>query len=75
MGDSYQDPVGTYSINVIGTVNICEAIRQTARVRSFLNVTTDKVYENRELGYREGDPLVGAKALSGSTRAMTAHTR
>ena len=52
--DSYRDPVGTYSTNVMGTVNICEAIRQTPSVQSFLNVTTDKVYENREWlwGYR-----------------------
>ena len=46
--DSYLDPVGTYSTNVMGTVNVLEALRQTPSVKSFLNVTTDKVYENKE---------------------------
>lgn len=66
--DSYRDPVGTYSTNVMGTVNICEAIRQTPSVRSFLNVTTDKVYENREWewGYRENEPLDGYDPYSNS---------
>ena len=66
--DSYHDPVGTYSTNVMGTVNICEAIRQTPSVRSFLNVTTDKVYENREWqwGYRENEPLDGYDPYSNS---------
>ena len=66
--DSYRDPVGTYSTNVIGTVNICEAVRQTPSVRSFLNVTTDKVYENKEWewGYRENEPLDGYDPYSNS---------
>ena len=66
--DSYKDPVGTYSTNVMGTVNICEAVRKTASVRSFLNVTTDKVYENREWewGYRENEPLDGYDPYSNS---------
>jgi CDP-glucose 4,6-dehydratase len=46
--DSYKDPVYTYETNVMGTVNICEAVRQTPSVRSFVNVTTDKVYLNKE---------------------------
>ena len=46
--ESYKDPVGTYETNVMGTVNICEAVRQTPSVKSFLNVTTDKVYKNNE---------------------------
>ncbi|MCD7874599.1 MAG: GDP-mannose 4,6-dehydratase [Acidaminococcaceae bacterium] len=46
--ESYKDPVGTYSTNVMGTVNILECIRNTSFVKSFLNVTTDKVYENKE---------------------------
>lgn len=66
--DSYKDPVGTYSTNVMGTVNVCEAVRQTESVRSFLNVTTDKVYENREWewGYRENEPLDGYDPYSNS---------
>lgn len=66
--DSYKDPVGTYSTNVMGTVNICEAIRHTPSVRSFLNVTTDKVYENKEWewGYRENEPLDGYDPYSNS---------
>lgn len=66
--DSYKDPVGTYSTNVMGTVNICEAVRRTPSVRSFLNVTTDKVYENKEWewGYRENEPLDGYDPYSNS---------
>ncbi len=66
--DSYKDPVGTYNTNVMGTVNICEAVRQTKSVRSFLNVTTDKVYENKEWewGYRENEPLDGHDPYSNS---------
>ena len=66
--DSYKDPVGTYSTNVMGTVNICEAVRQTPSVRSFLNVTTDKVYDNKEWewGYRENEPLDGYDPYSNS---------
>lgn len=66
--DSYKDPVGTYSTNVMGTVNICEAVKQTPSVRSFLNVTTDKVYENKEWewGYRENEPLDGYDPYSNS---------
>ena len=65
---SYQDPVGTYSTNVMGTVNVLEAVRQTGSVRSFLNVTTDKVYENKEWewGYRENEPLDGYDPYSNS---------
>lgn len=59
--ESYRDPVGTYHTNVMGTVHILECVRQSGSVRSFLNVTTDKVYENRRWlwGYRENDPLNG----------------
>ena len=66
--DSYKDPVGTYSTNVMGTVNICEAVRQTPSVKSFINVTTDKVYENKEWewGYRENEPLDGYDPYSNS---------
>ena len=66
--ESYKDPVGTYTTNVMGTVNICEAVRVTDSVKSFLNVTTDKVYENKEWewGYRENDPLDGYDPYSNS---------
>lgn len=66
--DSYKDPVDTYSINVMGTVNVLECVRRTESVVSFLNVTTDKVYENREweYGYRECDPLDGYDPYSNS---------
>ena len=72
--DSYKDPVYTYSVNVMGTVNMLECIRTTYKaegalaVRSFLNVTTDKVYQNREWcwGYREDEPLDGYDPYSNS---------
>lgn len=66
--DSYKEPVYTYETNVIGTVNVLECIRQTGSVKSFLNVTTDKVYENKEweYGYRETDPLDGYDPYSNS---------
>lgn len=59
--EGYRDPVGTYSTNVMGTVNILECARRLGCVRSVLNVTTDKVYENRSWpwGYRETDGLNG----------------
>lgn len=66
--ESYKDPVGTYETNVMGTVNILEAVRQTKSVKSFLNVTTDKVYKNNEWewGYREIDELDGYDPYSNS---------
>ncbi len=66
--DSYKMPVYTYETNVMGTVNILECIRLSSCVRSFLNVTTDKVYENREWcwGYREDEPLDGFDPYSNS---------
>lgn len=66
--DSYQDPVYTYETNVMGTVNILECIRLCPSVRSFVNVTTDKVYENKEweYGYRENDRLDGYDPYSNS---------
>ena len=65
---SYLDPVGTYDTNVMGTVNILECVRQNPCVKSFLNVTTDKVYENKEWewGYRENEPLDGYDPYSNS---------
>jgi CDP-glucose 4,6-dehydratase len=65
---SYREPVLTYETNVMGTVNILEAIRFTPSVKSFVNVTTDKVYENKELlrGYREDENLCGFDPYSNS---------
>lgn len=66
--DSYKDPAYTYETNVMGTVNILECVRRTSCVRSFLNVTTDKVYHNNEWvwGYREKEPLDGFDPYSNS---------
>lgn len=66
--DSYKDPVYTYQTNVMGTVNILECVRTSECVRSFLNVTTDKVYKNNEWawGYREDEPLDGYDPYSNS---------
>lgn len=65
---SYKDPVGTYESNVMETVNILEAVRATPSVKSFVNVTTDKVYLNREWawGYRENEELCGFDPYSNS---------
>ena len=66
--ESYKNPRETYETNVMGTVNILECARQFSCVRSFLNVTTDKVYENKEWewGYREEDVLDGFDPYSNS---------
>lgn len=66
--DSYKDPVYTYETNVMGTVNILECIRLHDCVKSFVNVTTDKVYKNNEWawGYRENEPLDGYDPYSNS---------
>jgi CDP-glucose 4,6-dehydratase len=65
---SYADPVETYAVNVLGTVNLLEAVRTCASVRALVNVTTDKCYENREWvwGYREHEPLGGRDPYSSS---------
>ena len=66
--DSYKDPVYTYEANVMGTVNILECTRKCESVKSFVNVTTDKVYLNREWiwGYREEEELNGYDPYSNS---------
>lgn len=66
--DSYKDPVYTYESNVMGTVNILECVRNSDCVKSFLNVTTDKVYLNKEWnwGYRENEELDGFDPYSNS---------
>jgi len=65
---SYIEPAVTYETNVMGTVNVFEAMRQTSTVKSFVNVTTDKVYENKEWhwGYRENENLFGYDPYSNS---------
>ncbi len=65
---SYKDPVGTYESNVMGTVNVLEAVRATQNIKSFVNVTTDKVYLNKEWnwGYRESEELCGFDPYSNS---------
>ena len=66
--ESYEDPVYTYGTNVMGTVNILEAVRNVHSVKSVVNVTTDKVYKNNEWewGYRENDALDGYDPYSNS---------
>jgi CDP-glucose 4,6-dehydratase len=66
--DSYKIPVDTYSINVMGTVNLFEAVRITDSVRAVVNVTSDKCYENKEWvwGYRENEPMGGYDPYSNS---------
>jgi CDP-glucose 4,6-dehydratase len=66
--DSYKIPVETYSINVMGTVNLFEAVRQCKSVKAVINITTDKCYDNKEWvwGYRENEPLGGYDPYSNS---------
>lgn len=66
--ESYSDPAYTYETNVMGTVNILECVRKNSYVKSFLNVTTDKVYLNKEWewGYRENEELDGFDPYSNS---------
>lgn len=66
--ESYKNPVYTYETNVMGTVNVLECVRNTPSVRSVVNVTTDKVYLNREWnwGYRENEELNGYDPYSNS---------
>jgi CDP-glucose 4,6-dehydratase len=65
---SYKDPVETFTTNLIGTVNFLEAVRATPSVKSAINVTTDKCYDNNEWvwGYRENDPMGGKDPYSAS---------
>ena len=66
--DSYTIPVETYAINVMGTVHLLEACRNTSSVKAIVNVTTDKCYENKEWhwGYRENEPMGGYDPYSNS---------
>ena len=65
---SYSAPVETYAVNVMGTVNLLEAVRQTPSVKAVVNVTTDKCYENREWAwpYRENEAMGGYDPYSSS---------
>jgi CDP-glucose 4,6-dehydratase len=65
---SYKNPVETYSINVMGTLNLLEAVRKTSSVKAVVNVTTDKCYDNKEWvwGYREDEPMGGHDPYSNS---------
>jgi CDP-glucose 4,6-dehydratase len=66
--ESYHSPVETYAVNVMGTVNLLEAVRMCDTVRAVVNVTSDKCYENREWhwGYRENEPMGGFDPYSSS---------
>jgi len=66
--DSYSDPINTYRTNIMGTVNVFEAARECSSVKSIINVTSDKCYENkeRELGYKEDEPMGGYDPYSSS---------
>ena len=67
--DSYKDPKGTYETNVLGTVNILECVRLNRCVKSFVNITTDKVYENNDIighGFTEDEKLDGFDPYSNS---------
>lgn len=66
--ESYKNPVETYATNVMGTINLFEAVRKCRSVRAVVNVTTDKCYENKEWvwGYRENEPMGGYDPYSNS---------
>lgn len=68
---SYNDPVSTFETNVMGTVNVLEAIKQTSSVKSAVIITTDKCYENKETlkGYTEDEPMGGYDPYSASKGA------
>jgi CDP-glucose 4,6-dehydratase len=65
---SYQEPVDTYTTNVIGTVNVLEAARKCENLKAIVSVTTDKCYENKDWdwGYRESEPMGGHDPYSSS---------
>lgn len=65
---SYSEPVLTYQTNVIGTLNVLESARHCSSVKAFVNITTDKCYENKEInrGYREDEPMGGYDMYSSS---------
>jgi CDP-glucose 4,6-dehydratase len=69
--ESYKNPVETFDVNIMGTVNVLEAIRNTSSVKAGVMITTDKCYENREWiwGYREDEPMGGHDPYSASKGA------
>lgn len=68
VGQSYQDPIETYSTNILGTTHVLEACRKTPSVKVIVNVTTDKCYENKEtnIAFQETDVLGGYDPYSSS---------
>ncbi len=66
--EGYKNPVDTYAVNVMGTVNVLDAVRQVRGIKAVVNVTSDKCYENREWiwGYRENEAMGGYDPYSGS---------
>jgi CDP-glucose 4,6-dehydratase len=69
--ESYRDPVGTFASNILGTVNLLEALRSSSKLRAILTVTSDKVYANAEnrLAFTENAPLGGSDPYSASKGA------
>lgn len=69
--DSYREPHQTFTTNIVGTLNVLEAVRNTSCVKAAVMITSDKCYENREWvhGYRESDPLGGKDPYSASKGA------
>lgn len=65
---SYREPVATYQTNVMGTLNVLEAAKKAGSVSAFVNITTDKCYENKEInrGYKEDEPMGGYDMYSSS---------
>lgn len=70
--ESYKEPINTYQTNVIGTLNVLEAVRQCSSIKAVVIITTDKVYENKEwiYSYREND-LLGGYDIYSSSKACT----
>jgi CDP-glucose 4,6-dehydratase len=65
---SYSEPVNTYETNIIGTLNVLEAAKKCKSIKAFVNITTDKCYENKEInrGYKEDEPMGGYDMYSSS---------
>ena len=70
--ESYNDPIGTWNTNLIGSINLLESLKDLKKRCAVLVITTDKVYENKEwsYGYRETDPLGGHDPYSASKAAL-----